>query len=619
MRYLSCVLAMCLLCAGSALSASLGSNFTYQGQLTDNGSPASGHYDLQFALFTAASGGTAVDTISLANQLVSGGLLNASLDFTNAPYDGQALWVEVSVRTTGGSSYTTLSPRQAITATPYALYALSGNPGPVGPQGPIGATGPTGAQGAAGSTGPAGPAGFVTLPYSGSTVSSTPALQVQNTGSGPAITATSTGSGIPGAALTASGSGIGAVITNTSTDTALLLGNNVAGNGGSLLTAFVPAGVFRIDGKGNIASPSSASFGNGVQATSGSGTGVDGASTSAAGVHGASGSGTGVYGTAAGTSGRSGAAGVWGNSHDYYGVWGTSINQDGVAGNSTNGDGVGGGSSSGSGVRGDSTNGIGVYGTGNTDGVRGDSTNGYGVAGFNTGASFGVYGYTPSATNSISSGAGVYGDAPYGGFALVAHGNALVTANLFVNGGLAVVGNKNFVTPHPTDPSKEIVFTALEGPESGTYFRGTGQITGGLATIEVPESFRDVSTANGMTVQLTPIGDLAILAVVSEGLNRIEVRGSMDVRFHYLVNGIRAGFEDHQTITDNTHFVPRDGNDILFKDLPAEAVRRLKANGVLNVDGSVNLRVAHDMGWDQLPAWNHPKDSQKAPEKMGQQ
>ncbi|WP_379989334.1 hypothetical protein [Dokdonella soli] len=180
-----------------------------------------------------------------------------------------------------------------------------------------------------------------------------------------------------------------------------------------------------------------------------------------------------------------------------------------------------------------------------------------------------------------------------------------VNGYAFFAGSLNVVGSKNFVTPHPTDPSKEIVFTALEGPESGTYFRGSGQITRGSATIDVPESFRDVSAADGITVQLTPIGDLAVLAVVSEDLNHIEVRGSMDVKFHYLVNGIRAGFEDHQTITANKQFVPRGANDTLLGGMPAEAVRRMKANGVLNADGSVNLRVAHDMGWDQRPDWNH--------------
>ena len=35
-----------------------GTAFTYQGQLNDNGSPADGTYDLRFAIFDAASGGT---------------------------------------------------------------------------------------------------------------------------------------------------------------------------------------------------------------------------------------------------------------------------------------------------------------------------------------------------------------------------------------------------------------------------------------------------------------------------------------------------------------------------------------------------------------------------------
>ena len=101
MRYLISLLAACLLSTGIAFATPLGSDFTYQGQLTDNGAPASGHYYLQFALFTATSGGNAVDTITLTNQTIGGGLINATLDFTDAPYDGQALWVEVSVRATG--------------------------------------------------------------------------------------------------------------------------------------------------------------------------------------------------------------------------------------------------------------------------------------------------------------------------------------------------------------------------------------------------------------------------------------------------------------------------------------------------------------------------------------
>ena len=199
--------------AGEIGAQSVGSAFTYQGELTDNGTPASGSYDFEFALYTASSGGTAIDTIDAGDVAVVAGLVNASIDFTDVPFDGQALWIEVSVRNSGGGAFTTLSPRQPITATPYALYALSGNPGPQGPAGPTGPqgpagptgpqgdqgpagpqgpTGPAGAQGPAGPTGPQGPAGpagaqglqgppgFVTLPYSG-TDSSSMSLSVTNT------------------------------------------------------------------------------------------------------------------------------------------------------------------------------------------------------------------------------------------------------------------------------------------------------------------------------------------------------------------------------------------------------------------------------------------------------
>ena len=145
MRPLCAMLAACIFIAGSALASPLGSNFTYQGQLKDNGAPANANYDLQFALFLSSTGGSAVDTLTLTSQAISDGLINASLDFTDAPYNGQALFIEVSVRPAVGGSYTTLAPRQAITATPYALFALSGNPGPPGPQGPPGPVGLTGA------------------------------------------------------------------------------------------------------------------------------------------------------------------------------------------------------------------------------------------------------------------------------------------------------------------------------------------------------------------------------------------------------------------------------------------------------------------------------------------
>ena len=39
-------------------------------------------------------------------------------------------------------------------------------------------------------------------------------------------------------------------------------------------------------------------------------------------------------------------------------------------------------------------------------------------------------------------------------------------------------GAKYFVEPHPTDPTKMIKYVSLEGPESGTYFRGRASSSG---------------------------------------------------------------------------------------------------------------------------------------------
>jgi hypothetical protein len=148
-----------------------------------------------------------------------------------------------------------------------------------------------------------------------------------------------------------------------------------------------------------------------------------------------------------------------------------------------------------------------------------------------------------------------------------------------------------------------IRYVCLEGPEVGTYFRGSGRIVGGLATVEVPESFRMVTSDMGITVQLTPVGDLALLAVMSSSLDRIVVRGSRDVEFHYMVNGVRKAFPDHEAIQENDFFIPRWPNDSRLAHLPPENLDRLKHNGTLNPDGTLNMDTVRRLGWDKRPGW----------------
>ena len=131
-------------------------DFTYQGRLQLNGQPATGAFDLDFALYDAVSGGTQVgSTISEAQFPVTDGLFTVSLAFPGA-FNGQQRWLQVTVN---GQP---LLPRQPVSTTPVAQYALDGNPGATGPQGPAGpagAQGPIGPAGAAGAPGPAGEAG----------------------------------------------------------------------------------------------------------------------------------------------------------------------------------------------------------------------------------------------------------------------------------------------------------------------------------------------------------------------------------------------------------------------------------------------------------------------------
>jgi hypothetical protein len=169
-------------------------------------------------------------------------------------------------------------------------------------------------------------------------------------------------------------------------------------------------------------------------------------------------------------------------------------------------------------------------------------------------------------------------------------------------GDIGATGAKFFVEPHPRDAAKVIRYVALEGPEAGTYFRGTAETRGGTAIIEVPESFRLVTESEGLTVQLTSVGGLATLGVVSQDLNQIVVRTSEDVRFHYQVNGVRHGYGGYEPVTASSEFAPEKADARIPAGLTEAEKRSLISNGTYNPDGTVNVETARALGWDQR--WN---------------
>ena len=102
-------------------------SFTYQGRLDDNSAPASGTYDLSFSAFDANTNGNLIaGPVTNSAVAVSNGLFTVTLDFGTGAFDGSPRWLEIGVSSNGtGGNFTVLAPRQAITATPYAIYATT--------------------------------------------------------------------------------------------------------------------------------------------------------------------------------------------------------------------------------------------------------------------------------------------------------------------------------------------------------------------------------------------------------------------------------------------------------------------------------------------------------------
>jgi hypothetical protein len=103
-----------------------GTAFTYQGRLNDGPNPANGIYDLRFTIYDS-SGGAGVIAGPLTNSTtpVSNGLFTVTLDFGTGVFSGEDRWLEIGVRSNGIDSFTALTPRQQITATPYAVHAAN--------------------------------------------------------------------------------------------------------------------------------------------------------------------------------------------------------------------------------------------------------------------------------------------------------------------------------------------------------------------------------------------------------------------------------------------------------------------------------------------------------------
>ncbi|MBK9109060.1 MAG: hypothetical protein IPM92_12025 [Saprospiraceae bacterium] len=134
------------------------------------------------------------------------------------------------------------------------------------------------------------------------------------------------------------------------------------------------------------------------------------------------------------------------------------------------------------------------------------------------------------------------------------------TANTLV-GGLFLQGNqsvlnanvKNFSMDHPNDPSKEIWYACVEGPEAAAYERGSIQLVNGEAYVPFSEHFELVINPATMTIQLTPGSadseGLAVVEKTSKGFRVKELRkGQGNYSFDWEAKGVRKGYEDYKVV-----------------------------------------------------------------------
>lgn len=292
------LVALMALIASPAWPTPLGTSFTYQAYLSDSEQPANGVYDLQFALYTVSTDGSAAGTVSIDDFTVVHGLISASLDFTDLPFNGQALWIEVRVRDAGATgNYTIVRPRHRLHYVPFALYSLKR--ADLGP---------------------------LDLPLSQAVNDAGTALWVRNTGEGPGLGGDSAGlDGVYGQSTGMDGFGVYGRVTQDGPESAGVYGTNDQGPG--------------VWGK-NFVSTDGSGIGVFGQSADPSGAGVwgNGTGANAAGVYGVNYHGAGVWGDATG----GGGSGVYGYSADGAGVRGvgtTAMRADGDAVQSPDGGG----------------------------------------------------------------------------------------------------------------------------------------------------------------------------------------------------------------------------------------------------------------------------------------
>jgi hypothetical protein len=109
---------------------------------------------------------------------------------------------------------------------------------------------------------------------------------------------------------------------------------------------------------------------------------------------------------------------------------------------------------------------------------------------------------------------------------------------------------------------------------------------------------------------LTALGGPVSIWVESQSRDQIVVRGTNDISFNWFVNGVRRGFSQFETISENTSFIPGESEvfgEPVFPQFNSDYRRILVENGTLNADFTPNMETAARLGW--IPSKPEPDAS----------
>ncbi len=102
----------------------LTNTFTYQGELKFNNALANGSFDFEFSVFDVETNGTVLETVTVTGITVTNGVFTTPITLTMDLFTGNKIWLDIGVRAGGAADpFDPLSPRQAVTSSPYAIHA----------------------------------------------------------------------------------------------------------------------------------------------------------------------------------------------------------------------------------------------------------------------------------------------------------------------------------------------------------------------------------------------------------------------------------------------------------------------------------------------------------------